>query len=92
MSLSTWGVAESSDDDYTYLPPEPQMGNIEYKLKLVNPSSTRLEHLVTQVGLGKQENRLMDNWTTNLIEKMVQKMIEQKLKLVQAQRDKRTKY
>ena len=30
------------------------MGNIEYKLKLVNPSSTRLEHLVTQVGLRKK--------------------------------------
>jgi len=40
------GVA---DEDYTYLPPEPQMGNIEYKLKLVNPSATRLEHLVTQM-------------------------------------------
>ena len=38
------------DEDYNYLPPEPQMGNIEYKLKLVNPSATRLEHLVTQVG------------------------------------------
>jgi len=37
------------DDDYTYLPPEPQMGNIEYKLKLVNPSASRLEHLVTQM-------------------------------------------
>ena len=85
MSLSTWGVAESSDDDYTYLPPEPQMGNIEYKLKLVNPSSTRLEHLVTQVC------NLMDNWTTNLIEKMVTKFFFNKLKLVQAQRDKRTK-
>lgn len=36
-------------EDYTYLPPEPQMGNIEYKLKLVNPSATRLEHLVTQM-------------------------------------------
>ena len=37
------------DEDYNYLPPEPQMGNIEYKLKLVNPSATRLEHLVTQM-------------------------------------------
>ena len=37
------------DDDYNYLPPEPQNGNIEYKLKLVNPSATRLEHLVTQM-------------------------------------------
>jgi GTPase len=31
------------------LPPEPQQGNIEYKLKLVNPSNHRLEHLVTQM-------------------------------------------
>jgi len=31
------------------LPPEPQTGNIEYKLKLVNPSRKRFEHLVTQV-------------------------------------------
>lgn len=37
------------DDDYTYLPPEPQMGNIEYKLKLVNPTEQRLQHLVTQM-------------------------------------------
>lgn len=31
------------------LPPEPQVGNIEYKLKLINPSSQRFEHLVTQM-------------------------------------------
>lgn len=31
------------------LPPEPQVGNVEYKLKLVNPSKLRFEHLVTQV-------------------------------------------
>lgn len=31
------------------LPPEPQAGNIEYKLKIVNPSKQRFEHLVTQV-------------------------------------------
>lgn len=31
------------------LPPEPQVGNVEYKLKLVNPSKQRFEHLVTQV-------------------------------------------
>lgn len=37
------------DDDATRLPPEPQMGNIEYKLKLINPSKLRFEHLVTQV-------------------------------------------
>ena len=31
------------------LPPEPQLGNIEYKLKLVSPSKHRFQHLVTQV-------------------------------------------
>ncbi|XP_033207312.1 GTP-binding protein 2 isoform X2 [Belonocnema kinseyi] len=31
------------------LPPEPEQGNIEYKLKLINPSSQRFEHLVTQM-------------------------------------------
>lgn len=31
------------------LPPEPQSGNIEYKLKLVNPTEQRIQHLVTQV-------------------------------------------
>lgn len=31
------------------LPPEPQLGNIEYKLKLINPSTQRFEHLVTQM-------------------------------------------
>ena len=31
------------------LPPEPQAGNVEYKLKIINPSKQRFEHLVTQV-------------------------------------------
>lgn len=31
------------------LPPEPQLGNVEYKLKLVKPSKQKFEHLVTQV-------------------------------------------
>uniref|UniRef100_A0A0X3PTC4 GTP-binding protein 2 n=1 Tax=Schistocephalus solidus TaxID=70667 RepID=A0A0X3PTC4_SCHSO len=31
------------------LPPEVEEGNIEYKLKLVNPSENRFEHLVTQM-------------------------------------------
>ncbi|KAM7538125.1 hypothetical protein Aperf_G00000072010 [Anoplocephala perfoliata] len=31
------------------LPPEPEEGNIEYKLKLVNPTPDRLEHLMTQM-------------------------------------------
>jgi len=38
-----------SEGDFTSLPPEPQQGNVEYKLKLVNPTNQRLEHLVTQM-------------------------------------------
>jgi len=55
--------SESEDEDWTgeflanqfaskdcqNLPPEPQSGNIEYKLKLVNPTKQRFEHLVTQM-------------------------------------------
>lgn len=37
------------DFDQGMLPPEPQLGNIEYKLKLINPSQQRFEHLVTQM-------------------------------------------
>src|SRR5205085_7963114 len=32
-----------------FLPPECADGNIEYKLKLVNPNPARFEHLVTQM-------------------------------------------
>ena len=38
-----------SEGDFTSLPPEPQQGNVEYKLKLVRPTEQRLEHLVTQM-------------------------------------------
>ena len=38
-----------SEGDFHSLPPEPQMGNVEYKLKLVNPTAQRLEHLITQM-------------------------------------------
>ncbi|CAG0889840.1 unnamed protein product [Cyprideis torosa] len=31
------------------LPPEPEWGNVEYKLKLMNPTRYRFEHLVTQM-------------------------------------------
>jgi GTPase len=31
------------------LPPEPQEGNTEYKLKLLCPSPERFQHLVTQM-------------------------------------------
>lgn len=37
------------DFEQGMLPPEPQLGNIEYKLKLINPSKQRFEHLVTQM-------------------------------------------
>ncbi|KAL9954791.1 hypothetical protein ACROYT_G042368 [Oculina patagonica] len=37
------------------LPPEVEEGNVEYKLKLVNPSPSRLEHLVTQMKWRLQE-------------------------------------
>lgn len=47
---------DCSTEDFTIdnqkaLPPEPQLGNIEYKLKIVNPTKQRFEHLVTQVNL-----------------------------------------
>jgi hypothetical protein len=32
-----------------HLPPEPEFGNVEYKLKLISPSKHRFDHLVTQL-------------------------------------------
>ena len=43
------GSSGSSGSSQQSLPPEPQSGNVEYKLKLVNPSEHRIQHLVTQV-------------------------------------------
>ncbi|XP_066585276.1 GTP-binding protein 2 [Prorops nasuta] len=43
------GHSSFDEDEGESLPPEPEQGNIEYKLKLVNPSSHRFEHLVTQM-------------------------------------------
>lgn len=53
------GQTDETDDTETFssdsesmmenFPPEPQFGNIEYKLKLINPSKQRLDHLVTQL-------------------------------------------
>ncbi|XP_016355828.1 GTP-binding protein 2-like isoform X2 [Sinocyclocheilus anshuiensis] len=40
-----------------YLPPEAEEGNIEYKLKLVNPTQCRFEHLATQMKWRLQEGR-----------------------------------
>ena len=36
-------------DNISIIPPEVEKGNVEYKLKLVNPSSERFQHLVTQL-------------------------------------------
>jgi hypothetical protein len=33
----------------SHLPPEPEFGNVEYKLKLISPSKHRFDHLVTQL-------------------------------------------
>lgn len=40
---------ELKTDMSNSLPPEIEEGNIEYKLKLVNPSESRMEHLITQM-------------------------------------------
>lgn len=40
---------KTDDEEEDRLPPEPEQGNIEYKLKLISPSSQRFEHLVTQM-------------------------------------------
>uniref|UniRef100_A0A8C6MC51 GTP binding protein 2 n=1 Tax=Nothobranchius furzeri TaxID=105023 RepID=A0A8C6MC51_NOTFU len=39
------------------LPPEAEEGNIEYKLKLINPTQNRFEHLATQMKWRLQEGR-----------------------------------
>lgn len=50
-----YGCIDGNDDNEESLPPEPEHGNIEYKLKLVNPSNQRFEHLVTQMKWRLQE-------------------------------------
>lgn len=47
--LSDCETSSTDEDQEDCLPPEPEQGNIEYKLKLINPSSQRFEHLVTQM-------------------------------------------
>jgi GTPase len=49
VRVRTRMISSLSEGDFNSLPPEPQMGNVEYKLKLVNPTNSRLEHLVTQM-------------------------------------------
>jgi GTPase len=48
----------SSDEELDFdkaLPPEVEKGNIEYKLKLIDPSPNRFERLVTQMKWRLQE-------------------------------------
>jgi GTPase len=48
----------SSDEELDFdkaLPPEIEKGNIEYKLKLIDPSPNRFERLVTQMKWRLQE-------------------------------------
>lgn len=49
FSSDTESIDKLITDPKQQLPPEPEYGNIEYKLKLINPSKQRLEHLVTQL-------------------------------------------
>ncbi|XP_053315592.1 GTP-binding protein 2 [Spea bombifrons] len=51
------GRGRTKSNNPPYLPPEAEDGNIEYKLKLVNPSQYRFEHLVTQMKWRLQEGR-----------------------------------
>lgn len=45
---STHSIVDINENE-SCLPPEPQTGNIEYKLKIINPTKQRFDHLVTQV-------------------------------------------
>lgn len=49
FSSDSESVATLDKLNDNHLPPEPQFGNIEYKLKLISPSKQRLDHLVTQL-------------------------------------------
>lgn len=52
---STTSFDEDQIKDLVALPPEVEQGNVEYKLKLIDPSPTRFEHLVTQMKWRLQE-------------------------------------
>jgi len=52
MPSNTWG-----ENGNPFLPPESYNGNVEYKLKLINPSETRLEHLTTQMNFRMREGK-----------------------------------
>ncbi len=62
--LSHMCVAESSGKESEALEtiePEPQEGNVEYKLQLCEPTPERLVHLVTQM------NWRLDEGQVNLV-------------------------
>ncbi|KAF2897582.1 hypothetical protein ILUMI_08594 [Ignelater luminosus] len=76
------------------LPPEPQSGNIEYKLKIINPSKQRFEHLVTQMKwrliegsgeaiyeIGVEDNGSLTGLTTGDLAASLQTLEEMALKL-----------
>ncbi|XP_077428146.1 GTP-binding protein 2-like isoform X1 [Vanacampus margaritifer] len=50
-------IHNKNDAPPPFLPPEAEEGNIEYKLKLVNPTQYRFEHLATQLKWRLQEGR-----------------------------------
>ena len=66
VRIRTRMASSHSEGDFSSLPPEPQQGNIEYKLKLISPTAQRLEHLVTQMkwrlreGQGAESNSCSD--------------------------------
>ena len=45
---NNWGEQQQASDIYSYAR-EVESGNVEYKLKLCNPSAARFEQLVTQL-------------------------------------------
>ena len=57
--VDLFGESDSSSEEEfdleKSLPPEVEKGNIEYKLKLIDPSPTRFERLVTQMKWRLQE-------------------------------------
>ncbi|XP_037055484.1 GTP-binding protein 2 isoform X2 [Peromyscus eremicus] len=56
-SMWTYEDTHSTGSELLQRVPEAEDGNIEYKLKLVNPSQYRFEHLVTQMKWRLQEGR-----------------------------------
>ncbi len=59
--IGLFGVSEEDGNEHSYeaqlmthacqhqVQPEVEEGNVEFKLKLVNPTESRMEHLVTQM-------------------------------------------